>query len=75
VCAQFGNYVKFVVELPELKDPEPVLLPNAFAIMKASQRCLQLGDKGLPFPEVVKSARDRLYNDLLGIYMSAGMTH
>ena len=29
VCAQFGNYVKFVVELPELKDPEPVLLPNA----------------------------------------------
>ena len=31
VCAQFGNYVKFVVKLPELKDPEPVLLPNAFA--------------------------------------------
>ena len=30
VCAQFGNYVKFVVELPELKDPEPVLLPNTF---------------------------------------------
>ena len=28
VCAQFGNYVKFVFELPELKDPEPVLLPG-----------------------------------------------
>ena len=56
VCAQFGNYVKFVVELLELKDPEPVLLPNAFAIVKASQRRLQLGDNGLPFPEVVKSA-------------------
>ena len=41
VCAQFGNYVKFVVELPELKDPEPVLLPNEFAmIMKASPRPL-----------------------------------
>ena len=47
VRAQFGNYVKFVVELPELKDPEPVLLPNAFAIMKASQRRLQLGDNAL----------------------------
>ena len=35
VCAQFGNYVKFVVELPELKDPEPVLLPNAFARLQA----------------------------------------
>ena len=36
VCAQFGNYVKLIVELPELKDPEPVLLPNVFTIMKAS---------------------------------------
>ena len=44
VCAQFGNYVKFVVELPELKDPEPVLLPDAFAI---TQRRLQLGDNAL----------------------------
>ena len=35
VCAQFGNYVKLIVELPELKDPEPVLLPNVFTIMKA----------------------------------------
>ena len=60
VCAQFGNYVKFIVELPEPKDPEPVLLPIAFAIMKASQRRLQLGDNGLPFPEVVKDGRDRM---------------
>ena len=36
VSAQFGNYVKFVIQLPELKDPKPVLLPNVFAIMKAS---------------------------------------
>ena len=39
VCAQFGNSVKFVVELPELKDPEPVWLPNAFAIMKLRDAC------------------------------------
>ena len=43
------------------------MLPNAFAIMKASQRRLQLGDNGLLFPEVVKSARDRLYNGLVGL--------
>ena len=36
VCAQFGKYVKLIVELPELKDPEPVLLTNVFTIMKAS---------------------------------------
>ena len=37
VCTQFGNNVKFVVELPNLKDAEPVLLSNVFAIVKVSQ--------------------------------------
>ena len=52
ICSQFGNYVRFSVDLPQ-EDSEGLsaTLPNAFSIMATSQRCLQLGDNGLPFPE------------------------
>ena len=55
VCSQFGIYIRFAVDLHK-GDSEglPITLPNAFAITAASQRCLQLGDNGLPFPEKVK---------------------
>ena len=61
VCMQFGNYVRFSVDLPQ-EDPKgsPATLQNAFTIMAASQRCFQLGDNDLPFPEKVKDARDRM---------------
>ena len=55
VCSQFGNYIRFSVDLVEEDSVRlPATLPNAFAIMAASQRRLQLGDNGLPFPVVVK---------------------
>jgi hypothetical protein len=47
--------------------------PNAFSIMAASQRRLQLGDNGLPFPEKVKDGRDRLYNDLISLMREMGV--
>ena len=55
VCSQFGNYIRFSVDLSQEDSVgQPVTLPNAFSIMAASQRRLQLGDNGLPFPEKVK---------------------
>ena len=41
--------------------------------MAASQRRLQLGDNGLPFPEKVKDGRDRLYNDLINLMREMGV--
>ena len=52
------------MELPSRQPSEPVLVSNAFAVMNAAQRRLQVGDNGLPFPEQVK---DGMYNDLLGL--------
>lgn len=66
VCSQFGNYVRFSVDIPS-QQSVPVTLPNAFAIMTASQRRLQMGDNGLHFSkQVVRDSRDRLYNDFTG---------
>ena len=74
VCSEFGKYVKLSVEL-SCDRPEPIpLLANAFAVMNASQRRLQIGDNGLPFPEAVKDGRDRLYNDLLGLMRDMGVS-
>ena len=66
--------MKLSVEL-SCDRPEPIpLLANAFAVMNASQRRLQIGDNGLPFPEAVKDGRDRLYNDLLGLMRDMGVS-
>ena len=74
ICAQFGGYVKMIVEVADTNnDPEPAMLPNAFSILMASQRRLQLGDNGLPFPKTVKDGRDRLYNDLLILFREMGI--
>lgn len=71
---QFGNYIRFSVDLSQ-EDSEcsPITLPNAFSIMAASQRRLQLGDNGLPFPEKVKDDQDHLYNDLIGLMREMGV--
>ena len=53
VFSQFGIYVKFSVELPKEEAAIPVSHPNAFSIMIAAQRRVQLGDNGLPNPKVV----------------------
>ena len=75
VCGQFGNYIKFIVEVSDEPEPgQPDMLPNAFSIMMASQRRLQLGDNGLPFPKVVKDSRDRLYNDLITLLRGMGIS-
>ncbi|ORU90929.1 MAG: hypothetical protein A6F71_08270 [Cycloclasticus sp. symbiont of Poecilosclerida sp. M] len=62
LCTQFGSYVKLTVEISTAEpDQEPALLPNAFSILMDSQRRLQQGDNGLPFPRTVKDGRDRMY--------------
>lgn len=74
ICSQFGGYVKMSVEInTDHPDPEPAMLPNAFSILMASQRRLQRGDDGLPFPKTVKDGRDRLYNDLLILFREMGV--
>ena len=49
VCSQFGYYVKFTVDVGKETPVTPPAI-NAFAIMAAAQRRLQLGNNGLPFP-------------------------
>ena len=75
VCSQFGNYIRFSVDLEEEDSVglHAATLPNAFVIMAASQRRLQLGDTGLPFAAEVKDGRDRMYNDLLGLMREMGV--
>ena len=73
VCRGFGKFVRFSVELPSRPSlSEQALVSNAFAVMNAAQRRLQVGDNGLPFPEPVKDGRDRMYNDLLGLMREMG---
>ena len=73
VCSQFGIYVKFSVELPKEEMTVPASRPNAFSIMIAAQRRVQLGDNGLPYPKVVKDNRDRLYNDGICLMQEMGV--
>ena len=42
------------MELHDAQPPETVMVSNAFAVMTAAQKRLQVGDSGLPFPEPVK---------------------
>ena len=77
VCREFGKFVQFSVELSSQQTSagaEPMLVPNAFAVMTAAQRRLQVGDNGLPFPEQVKDGRDRMYNDLLCLMREMGIS-
>ena len=75
VCREFGKFVRFSVELPSRPSlSEQALVSNAFAVMNAAQRRLQVGDNGLPFPKPVKDGRDRMYNDLLGLMREMGIS-
>lgn len=75
VCREFWKFVRFSVELPSRPSlSEQALVSNAFAVMNAAQRRLQVGDNGLPFPEPVKDGRDRMYNDLLGLMREMGIS-
>ena len=73
VCREFGKFVRFSVELCDAQPPEPtaMVVPNAFAMMTAAQRRLQVC---LPFPDQVKDGRDRLYNDLLRLMTEMGIS-
>ena len=73
VCSQFGVYVNFSVELPKEETDVLVSRPNAFSIMIAAQRRIQLGDNGLLYPKVVKDNRDRLYNDDICLTQEMGV--
>ena len=67
--------MKLTVEIdPAEPDQEATLLPNAFSILMDSQRRLQQGDNGLPFPRTVKDGRDRMYNDLIILLRNMGIT-
>ena len=75
VCREFGKYVRFSVELVDEEPPLPVTATtDAFAVMAAAQKRLQLGNNGLPFPEQVKDSRVRLYNDLIGLMKEMGVS-
>ena len=75
VCREFGKYVRFSVELVDEEPPPPVTATtDAFAVMAAAQKRLQLGNNSLPFPEQVKDSRDRLYNNLIGLMKEMGIS-
>ena len=79
VCMQFGTLIKFSVDLlaelatPVASSPSTSQQRNAFAILTASQKQLQLGDNGLPFCVKVKDKRDRMYNDILALKRKMGV--
>ena len=51
VCREFGKYMWFSVERVDEELPPPVMATmDAFAVMAAAQKCLQLGNNDLPFP-------------------------
>ena len=72
VCREFCKFVRFSVELCD--SPTEVVVSNAFTMMTATQKRLQVGGSGVPFPERVKDSRDRLYNDLLGLMKEMGIS-
>ena len=73
VCSQFGNYLKFAVDI-SVSPPNPTATAvNAFAVMAAAQRRQQLGDNGLPFPQPVRDGRDRMYNNLIDLMREMGI--
>ena len=50
ICEGFGKYIKFVVEIEETAGTSTQLPAlNAFAIMTAAQKQMQVGDSRLPF--------------------------
>jgi len=80
VCSQFGIYVKFTVELilpvstsEEVLDMSVSRRPNAFDVMMAAQRQVQLADNGLPFQKAIKNGKDRLYNDVISLMKEMGI--
>ena len=72
ICEEFGKYVKFVVEIGEevAAAQQSLETRNAFAVMLAAQRQVQQGDNGVPFTILVKTSKDRLYNDLVKLMKS-----
>ena len=71
VCASFGRYIKFVVQLQsdaetECTQSQITPLRNAFsALMETSSRAMQTTK--LPSTiSVVRTKKDQLYNDLIG---------
>ena len=70
VCESFGKYIKFTVDIDEAAGASsrmPVL--NAFAVITAAQKQLQVGDSGVPFAIPVKTNKDKLIEEL---YFSCG---
>ena len=76
VCCQFGIYLRFRVESPSTDAESSTLAtpcPNAFTVLTAAQRRLQMGDDGLPHRKTVKDGMDRLYNDILSLLKEMGV--
>ena len=73
VCLQFGNFVKLCAELSEETQQDTMPLSNAFSVMIAAQRRLELGDNGLPFSLPEKDKKDLLYNDLIKLMIEMGI--
>lgn len=72
ICTQFGSFVKMSVEIVNW-NPGPIQVRNAFTVLMDSQRQLQHGNNGLPFPKTVRDSRDRMYNDLITFLREFGV--